>query len=182
MRLRSKIALALVSALGTAAIAAALTASPALAVPNTGNNWCIGNSNDCMNAWNGGPWVKQYTGGPGVANGDFTWDHGSALPAQYLVFTNYGSAWSNQCIGDANNDPNDARASMNACPGATTGTGTDNWGTHITAYSSPCSNGYLAFKDNHWNNWIGPANLTDNGAQYYLHKPVPFCFRAYPVA
>ena len=62
------------------------------------------------------------------SNGDFIWDHGLALPAQYLFFSNQGSSWYGQCIGDAFNDPNDARASLNPCPGVNGGNGNgDGW-------------------------------------------------------
>ena len=181
MRFRNLVAVfAAVVTLGGVATAAAVTAPPAHAIVNIGNNWCIGDTSLCMNAWNGGPWVKQYTGGT-TPNGDFTWDHGTALPAQYLVFTNYASPWANRCIGDANNDAGDARASLDVCPGTSGGSGSgDGWGTHILRDTASCANGYVAFKDIHWNGWIGPANITDNGAQYYLNKQTPFCFRAYP--
>lgn len=167
------------AALGFPAVAVA-AATPAQAIVNIGNNWCLGTSSSCMNAWSGGPWVKLYTGGD-TANGDFTWDHGIALPAQYLVLTNYGSPWANRCIGDANNDAGDARASLDVCPGTGGGSGSgDGWGTHIVRHDEVCNSGYTAFKDTHWNGWIGPSGNLGNGDQFYLNKPTPWCFRADP--
>lgn len=158
----------------------AVTAQPASAI-NAGNNWCLSTTPYCWNAWGGGPWVKQYTGGANQANGDFIWDHGLALPAQYLFFANAGSNWYGQCIGDANNNPNDARASLNPCPGVNGGSGSgDGWGTHWTRDTASCPNGYVAFKNNHWGGWLGPDVVGVNGSQFYLNKPNPYCFKSYP--
>lgn len=172
--------LAVITAAAAALVVPAVaTATPAFAVD--GNNWCWGNSSDCMNAWNGGPWVKGYTGGD-TANGDFIRDFGTSLPSTYLVFWNSSSPWFGKCIGDAYNDPNDARASLDPCPGTNGGGGSgDGWGTHLHSYSndSICASGYFAFKDDHWNGWVGFADGS-NGSQLYLNKPAPFCFRADP--
>lgn len=172
----------LVTAAATAAIAVpvlAATAAPAFA--NTGNNWCIGTTSECLNAWNGGPWVKLYTNGT-TTNGDFLWDHGLALPAQYLIFGNTASNWFGNCIGDAFNNANDARASLDPCPGQNGGSGSgDGWGTHILRDTTVCGSGWVAFKDLHWNAWIGPESETQ-GAQIYLNKPNPYCYQAYPTS
>src|SRR6266567_5703512 len=104
MRFRRKVALTLVSVaiLGGVTVSAAETAQA-----NVGFNWCIGNTSECINAWNGGPWVKLYTGGT-TANGDFLGVTGFSN-FEYMDFTNSGSAWYHHCIGDAYNDANDAR-------------------------------------------------------------------------
>jgi hypothetical protein len=155
-----------------------LAAGPAGAIANVGNNWCLGTSAYCMNAWNGGPWVKLYSGGP-TANGDFGYSADGGGQYHYLAFGNYGSPWANQCIGDANNDPGDARASLNPCPGLFNNNYSgDGWGTHLTVVFSVCNPGYYAFHDTHWNGWIGPAD-TSGGSQFYLNKQQPWCFKAY---
>lgn len=175
-----KTALVALSAVAVICTASVVVATSAFAL-NQGNNWCLGSTSpgECINAWGGGPWVKLYTGGD-TANGDYIWDHGIALPAQYLILSNQGSNWFGNCIGDAYNDPNDARASLDPCPGQNGGSGSgDGWGTHILRDTTVCSNGWVAFKDLHWGGWIGPEN-EGNGAQFYLNKPSPWCYRADP--
>jgi hypothetical protein len=160
---------------GTITLALGLTITMTeTAHANVGTNWCLGSTSpgECINAWNGGPWVRLYTGGP-TANGDFSYEGGTN---HYLAFGNYGSPWANQCIGDANNDPGDARASLNPCPGLFNGNPDgDGWGTHVQKYTSVCPNGWAAFKDIHWNGWIGPQNESQ-GATIYLNKPSPYCY------
>jgi hypothetical protein len=173
------IAAALALTAGTAA--AVMSGTPALAIPNAGNNWCLSTTPYCWNAWGGGPWVQQYTGGANQANGDFIWDHGTYIPAQYLFFSNQGSNWYGNCIGDAYNNPNDARASLNPCPGVNGGNGNgDGWGTHWVRDTGDCPNGQVAFKNVHWNGWLGPDVVGVNGSLFYLNKPNPYCFTAYP--
>lgn len=157
--------------LGTVAFAA-----PAFA--NTGTNWCLGSTSpgECINAWKGGPFVKLYTGGP-TTNGDFLWDHGIALPAQYLIFGNTSSNWFGQCMGAAYNDPNNMQVSLDPCPGQNGGSGSgDGWGTHWVRHTEVCSNGWVAFKNNQSGGWLGPES-EGNGAQFYRNKPSPWCFR-----
>jgi hypothetical protein len=144
---------------------------------NIGENWCIGNSNDCLNAWNGGPWVKIYTGGP-TTNGLFAPTTDSQDRYAYLLFGNFGSPWSSHCIGDAYNDPNDARASLNPCPGALGNDPSgDGWGTHLVEDHTNCASGYYGWYDSHWGGWIGPVANYTNGSQIYLNKQNPYCYK-----
>jgi len=174
MRLRRKLALIL-GAVSLAMVATIGTSE--LAHADVGHNWCLGSTSpgECINAWGGGPWVKLYTGGP-TDNGLFAATSGSGN--SYLLFGHFASPWSSHCIGHANNDPSDARVSLDACPGATGGSSSgDGWGTHVTFRTDVCSNGWTAIQDNHTGGWVGPAS-EGNGAQFYLNKPSPWCYRA----
>ena len=124
-----------------------------------------------VNAWNGGPWVKVYNM-TGSTNNDFTAEQnpntGAADPV--IMFTGNG-AWSGRCVGDANNDSGDARASLDAC--ATNGN-TGGWGTNWTFGSSGCNSGQEWFHNNHWNGYL--AGSGPNGTSFYLNVQTKVCF------
>jgi hypothetical protein len=162
-------------------LALGLTAGSAGAVTNIGNNWCIGNSSDCVNAWGGGPQVNVYTGGT-TANGDFLATTDSNDTANYMLFTNIGAPYYDDCIGDNGNSQTSARAALVGCPGALGGnTAGDGWGTHMVPYVAPyCASGYTAWYDVHWQDWLGPVAGYGNGSAFYLNKQTPYCFRTYP--
>src|SRR5215475_416691 len=172
MRFKSRRLAALLAAVAVAGTLVLATSGVARA--DIGNNWCLGSTSpgECINAWNGGPWVKLYTGGP-TKNGLFAATAGSGN--SYLIFGNFESSWGSHCIGDANNDQTDSRVSLDACPGATGGNASgDGWGTHVQFVTSVCGSGWTAIKDLHTGGWVGPQN-EGNGAQFYLNKPSPWC-------
>ena len=128
-----------------------------------------------INAWNGGPWVKNYYGGlPTTPNDDFTLISLSPTVYHALKFTGTGGNVG-RCIGDAYNDPGDARASLGKC--GTGGTGED-WGVDMTYGGSGCPLGWYWFHDVHWGGYLGPASNT-NGVNMYLNKPDKYCFGEY---
>ena len=175
MRIRNKLAIAAATTalLGPAVV---MTAGPAFA--DIGSNWCIGNSDDCINAWGGGPLVNVYTGGP-VTNGLFAPVTDSHGQFGYLLFGHFGVTYSSKCIGDNNNDPNNARAALIACPGANGGsTSGDGWGTHLTEDHTNCATGYVGYYDTHWRGWLGPVAGYGNGSAFYLNKQSPYCYKA----
>jgi hypothetical protein len=134
--------------------------------PNSGN--------DCLNAWNGGPWVNVSTGGPEVRDTNQQFmiiDENGDQNTSEIMFTGSGS-WSGMCMGDAYNDPGNGDVSLDACalPGQNSG-----WGTQMTWGASGCPSGEAWFKDNHWNGYLAP-NGTVNGSHWVLNNPSPVCF------
>jgi hypothetical protein len=163
-----------------AAIAGALTlaAGMALSLSQTaeaasGNQFCSVGPEVCINAYQYGPWVKVWTSRGSTAN-DFTLGYDSTLGVYYLRFTG-GGTWNNYCIGDANNDPNDARTAMGACP---SGSNSGGWGTNFYLDLSDCGSGAEAFQNKHFNGYMSPSGFS-NGSQYYLNAGSPFCFYTY---
>ena len=131
---------------------------------------------DCPNAWGGGPWVKDYTGGPELSdtNQDFMVidENGSQTGPSEIMF--YGnSSWSGQCIGDAYN--NSGRADVSLDPCGLPGQAQAGWGTQMTWGTSGCPSGEAWFHDSHWNGYLGPGSSV-NGSPFYLNKPSPVCF------
>jgi hypothetical protein len=129
-----------------------------------------------INAWNGGPWVKVYD--DYAVNNDFTVIQNTHSGYQMIKRTN-GSG-GNACIGDAHNDPSDARASLDSC-GSPVGVN-NGWGTDFLISSGyPCSSGQWWFRNVHWSGvdgaYLGPVNNFSNGSNFYLNKPVAaYCF------
>jgi len=112
----------------------------------------------CLNAWNGGPFVKAY--GANVTNDAFSLVSTGGL--YYAVeYTNTGNI-----IGDVYNNKNDARAGL---------TDTGAWGTVFTIGSSGCGSGF-AIRNNHWGAYLGFSFFS--GAQAYLNTSA-VCFTAY---
>ena len=158
----------------------AVTAHPAFAL-NAGNNWCLSTTPYCWNAWGGGPWVKQYTGGANQANGDFIWDHGLALPAQYLFFANADRTGTASASGTLSTTrtthvpastpaPEPTVAVAAATDGAPTGLATPRRARTVPWPSRTTTRG----------GWLGPDVVGVNGSQFYLNKPNPYCFKSYP--
>ncbi len=128
-----------------------------------------------INAWNGGPWVKVYDNY--AVNNDFTVIQDPSTGYQMLKRTN--GTGGNACVGDAYNDPGDARASLDSC-GVPVGTN-NGWGTDfLIASGSPCPSGDWWFRNVHWSGvdgaYLGPANNWSNGSNFYLNKPAAYCF------
>jgi hypothetical protein len=156
------------SAAGLAA-SAVMSAVPASA-NGTGNQWCYEFSGQaCLNAWNGGPYVKVYES-KGVVNNDFTLIWNNNGQGWDLEFTG-GGAWNGRCIGDEGNDPGNASTSLDACGFS----GGEGWGTLFDIDSS-CSGGAYCFKNRHWSNanytaYLGPPSNWGNGSPWYLNTP-----------
>jgi hypothetical protein len=138
--------------------------------------FCGPNYNDCLNAWGGGPWVDEYTGGPELSDThqDFMVidENGNQNGPSEIMFTGGGS-WSGECIGDAYNNSGYADTSLDPCalPGQSAG-----WGTQMTWGTSGCPSGEAWFHDAHWNGYLGPPAGAVNGSHWYLNKPSPVCF------
>lgn len=164
----------------SALVTGALVTAPASASVGFGNQWCYETSGTaCLNAWNGGPWVKVYTA-RGVLNNDFTLVYNHAYGAYQLEFTANGS--SDFCIGDAYNDPNNGYTSLDPC-GFTGGAG---WGTLLRLGN--CGSNAECFIDNHWSSvqgrtdTISPVNNWSNGSLFVLNSPNLNYFYRYPAA
>jgi hypothetical protein len=147
----------------------------------TGNRWCYGQAQ--INAWSGGPWVNSYNGCPGPSNGDFTTIRLSPSTNLALEFTG-GGAWAGRCVGDANNDPNDARTSLDSCGSNGVGEG---WGVDFTFVGQgTCPSGQYYFRNAHWtgatSGYLGPDDHWVNGSHMYLNKQIALCFKYYPPA
>lgn len=136
--------------------------------------FCTGLLTGCVNAWSGGPLIKQYNGGSPVVNNNFSLFQQS--PTVYYSFKFFGGGtYNGKCIGDNANNQNDAKAGMVSC--GTGGTG-EGWGANFTSGSSGCPTGYSWFRNVNWNGYLGPASSA-NGAQEYLNKPNKVCFAAF---
>jgi hypothetical protein len=130
--------------------------------------------NDCLNAWNGGPYVNVYTGGDETRD---TNQHFMVIAedgnqnAVEIMYTG-SSSWNGRCIGDASNDSTKADVSLDACarPGQTAG-----WGTQMTWGTDGCPSGTVWIRDNHWNGYLGPPDNAVNGSHWYLNKPSKVC-------
>jgi len=166
------LATAITLSAGGLAAPAVTSATPAAAA--SGNQICYSNPPGtgyaCVNAWNGGPFVKVYTLGAG--NNDFTMI--SLGNGNYGLKDTGNNNWAGNCVGDAYNDPNRADTSLNAC-----GSG---WGTNFTTSTSGCPAGWIAFHNNHWNGWLGPPDSYGNGSPFYLNKGAKICFEFFGTA
>ena len=143
----------------------------------SGQQFCFNNGGwACLNSWNGGPYVKVFTGGPnGTQNNYFTIIRTGSY---YGIEDTAGNAWNGRCIGDAKNDPHLADTSLDAC-----GTG---WGTNFIVFfgngTNGCPTGSDAFYNNHWGGWLGPPDHWVNGSPFYLNKPSTgpaYCFEVH---
>jgi hypothetical protein len=150
---RILLALALLVTLG---VAPALTATPALA--SGMYEICDGIMDGyCINAWNGGPFVKAYTSG--VTNDYFQVNSlGNGL--YDIEDMNTGTY-----VGDYNNDQYDARAGL---------VGYGGWGYRF--YKNGCEGitGGMSFWNVHWNNTLSAPD--SDGAQFYLNTTFSQCF------
>lgn len=147
----------------------------------TEQQWCENTvGTGCLNAWGGGPWVDDYTGGPEtrdinqemfVVNENGNTD-GSGN--NQIVFVGNDS-WGGQCIGDAYNNSGNADTSLDPCAFPAFGQSAG-WGTQMTVGTSGCPSGEEWFHDNHWNGYLGPVGGATNGSHFYLNKPSKYCF------
>ena len=150
-------------------------------IVGSGNRWCYGQAQ--INAWGGGPWVNSYAGCPGPSNGDFTVIRLTPSTNLALKFTG-GGPWDGKCVGDAYNDPSDARTSLDSC--GTNGVG-EGWGVDfIFVGQGNCPAGQYYFQNAHWTGatpgYLGPVNGWVSGSHMYLNKQTALCFKYYPPA
>lgn len=177
MRLRRKL-FAVAAVLGAMFLGVGLSVTPAHA--GTGFQFCYETGGQaCLNAWNGGPWVKVYTS-RGVVNNDFTLVLNHAYNKYVLEFT--GNGTSDECVGDAYNDPNNGYTSLDSCGF----TGNAGWGVLFDLGS--CGSNARCFKNVHWssvqgrNDWLGPVNNYTNGSNFVLNSPNTNYFYFYNAA
>jgi hypothetical protein len=144
----------------------------------SGSQMCATSSGQtaCLNAWNGGPWVKVYAK-RGTSHNDFTLGWDATLGVWDLVYTG-GGPWNGQCVGDANNDSQNPEVSLDPCP---SGKNSGGWGTHLI--ESPCNGGAgLEFYDVRWKGYLSPS-LYGNGADgavFILDSGLPApCYSIY---
>lgn len=137
-------------------------------VPLTsGYDWCeAGLPGECLNAWNGGPYVNTYRYG---VNNDHFSDFVDADGAIAVQFDGGGS-YNGDCIGDYGNSKTDARAGLVGC-----GSGGIGWGVNMIAYqcTSPQGNG-VELWDEHWSAWVEVG--LNSGNPVYLNSSNPSCF------
>ncbi len=121
-----------------------------------GNEYCIGT--ECLNAWNGGPYVNVENGFP-LTNNYFTAANDTASGSWYIEDTD-GGHWDGNCIGDWYNSPDYSNSSLDPCPSETSGGG---WGTNWSYHSCDDGNG-VAFKNNHTGGYLYPTGSANGDA------------------
>lgn len=143
--------------------------------------WCENTvGTGCLNAWGGGPWINDYTGGPETRDINqemfLVNENGNTDGSgnNQIVFAG-NDAWGGHCIGDAKNDPNLADTSLDPCAFPAFGQSAG-WGTQFTVGTSGCPAGEEWFHNNHWNGYLGPVGGAVNGSHFYLNKPSKYCF------
>jgi hypothetical protein len=129
----------------------------------SGNQWCVESTvlgQACLNAWNGGPFVRVYIH-RGQPNNYFDLRNNSGDIYNLRATGTSNTRWNNQCIGDAYNNRDLAsikyQTSLDSC-----GVG---WGTNFTV--EICSNG-VAFKNVHSGKYLAPGDF-GNGAPFVLN-------------
>lgn len=150
---------------GLTAIAQATPAAPAHASSVFGFQFCYGSQ--CLNAWDGGPAVDTF---PRTGTNNNLFEGAITSTRNYgIQFQGTGGS-SHDCIGDWNNSSTNARAGLYSnCV-----TTQPAWGANFTEVN--CANGGIAFKNIHWNGYLGPQQTTGTGVAFYLNKPTPYCF------
>jgi hypothetical protein len=149
-----------------------------------GNQWCTNGEYTCLNAWDGGPYVKTYFNG--ASHNDFY--VGSAGNLTYYIEYVGGSGgvgWWGHCIGDAENNSAYKTVSLDVCPGVGRDAG---WGTvfSIVACHTPDGVAGFAFKNAHWTSSLGRAaylhpqgDATRKNIPYMLDGTSAYCFGKY---
>jgi hypothetical protein len=150
----------------------------------TVTEYCVLNTNGgtlCLNAWNGGPYVKVETSNnPVIQNNNFQvrYEANGDVELQFVG----GGAWNGQCIGDASNEYGLADTSLDPCGSPSNGNGSG-WGTQLQMQQwpsdGPCFSDQVAFFDWRWHGYLGPTGPgAANGTPWYLNKPQsnPICF------
>jgi hypothetical protein len=151
-----------------------------------------GGNPQCLNAWNGGPYVKTYTtpasnenfvvetiNGRCVPNSPYTTNNCplSGTPSGYLIVqVTYGG---NQCVGDLNGESGDAVASaFDGCNSTGSGYG-GAYGTVFILNPDGCPGNTQQLVSIHWSSsWSSKYGLGfsgGNGTQVYLNVYGPTC-------
>jgi hypothetical protein len=141
-------------------------AGPAQAQPP---QWC-GSGNVCLNAWNGGPSVRQY--GPYVVNDDFMAIVDPNRPSAFQLEDTDGGAYNGWCVGDYGDNSGNATTGLVGCA---SGSNTGGWGSNFTYVESGCPSGTVRLYNQHWGGYVAPASGGD-GAEWYLNTPDTYCF------
>lgn len=143
------------------------TAIAAHASVGSGNQYDQFGAGEYGDAWNGGPLIKDYRSQG--ANNDFTLFSWSDLSAGFRLSNgNPNDAYDGECIGDNNNDQNDAKAGLWDCSlGAP-------WGARFTLSNCTYDGlaGYYVY-DIHWGGYLSWG--TGNGSQAFLNNQTPTC-------
>jgi hypothetical protein len=152
---------------------------------------------ECLNAWNGGPFVKSYTANvtndafglyldTGVCNHGYTTTNCplAGVPAGHQIVQFQDQAAATGCygdwVGDYANSPSDARAS--ACDASNA------WGGVfiVSGPQTQCGPSYYAYINVHWSsNWVDQTGLSfanggnANGQQAYLDVTTAGCYTEY---
>ncbi len=137
----------------------------------SGAQWNANNASNYPNAWGGENATQINTYTAQTANNDFI----NAIGSGGWVLES-GVTQFYYCIADYGGSSGDARAGLVFCGGGTP------WGAYFKEYS--CTIGGHSgteFYNVHWRGYLGPSG-SSNGDAYYLNKPSPYCFVAYPPA
>jgi hypothetical protein len=121
----------------------------------SGNQFYAGG--DYINAWSGGPDIDAYTA-PAV-NNDFTIGS-SSTPGDVVLFLSNGGANAQQCVGDAGDSEDSARAGLSlGCL-----EGDEPWGGNLQEQG--CGAGTAAFYDVHWSAYVAFSGSAKGSAVY----------------
>jgi len=152
VRFRNRIAALLVAGVAATGLAVGVGVAPAQAVTDQICDRLNQNGTpdgECLNAWNGGPYVKSYT--PNVTNDNFGWQFikgrcqaGSiytttncplpGTPAGHAIFQIRYLNHPGECVGNLNGNAGDAHASaFDKCNDPNTGFGGDYGTVYIQA-------------------------------------------------
>ncbi len=133
----------------------------------SGVEYC-NNGTECLNAWNGGPYVNVENGFP-LTNNYFEASNDTASGSWFIEDTD-GGHWDGSCIGDWYNSPDYSNSSLDPCPSETSSGG---WGTNWSYHSCDSNNG-VAFQNNHYGGWLSPTGSA-NGDPFNNDGPYT-CF------
>lgn len=125
--------------------------------------YCLGIS-ICLNAWNGGPFVNVYAGGPSGTPNNYFSDNCTFNNPCHIQDAGVNQS-EGLCVGDAGNSPGAADTGLVGCTG---------WGTNFEAMN--CAGAGVAFYNVHWGGYLGPPSGAVNGSHWYLNKPTAYCF------
>jgi len=136
-----------------------------------GAEYCTGPGGSdfwCLNAWNGGPFVNVFTGGPNGTPNNYFEDFCVVSTGICQIVDTGPNQSEGLCIGDAGNKSGNADTGLVGCTG---------WGTNFR--EQRCGIG-VSFYNVHWKGYLGPPDRPVNGSHWYLNKPGPWCFNTNP--
>lgn len=166
MRIRRRIAVVL-AAVGVAAGLGFSMGGDAHAISGACFYYPDSGNHAALNAWNGGPDINVYHS-CADPNDRFTILFPGGNNIQ-LEFTG-GGANNGKCIGDFNNNQGTASTGLTGCNPA-------GWGTLFQEnLNANCGSGQIAFWNNHWQGFLGPAQNYTDGSNFYLNNFGYYCF------